>query len=169
MVTTTDPTPPPSARIGVALIQRPDAAAVGDREHDLLGAHGLAGAELLLQRDLGQGHLAPVGAADRDHLQELLGRVADRPQALDDAPRLAVERDRPAGAGVEDHDPDRRGLDQGLAPALWVRRAGQRRGGLRPADGRAFRGDAAGRSGDLAPTAGTTRSATASGCCSRGR
>ena len=44
----------------------------------------------------------------------LLGRAADRPQALDDAPRLAVERDGPAGAGVEDHDPDRRGLDQSL-------------------------------------------------------
>ena len=87
--------------------QRPDAAPVRDREHHLLGAHRLAGAERLIQRNLAEGHLPPVGAADREHLQEVLCRTAGRPQALDDAPRLAVERDRPVGAGVHDHDADR--------------------------------------------------------------
>ena len=46
--------------------ERPDAAPVGDREHDLLDAHRLAGAERLRQRYLGQRHLPPVGAADRN-------------------------------------------------------------------------------------------------------
>ena len=129
-----DPAPLGTDRRGVD--QRPDAAPVGDREHDLLGAHRLAGAERLHQGHLGQRHLPPVGAADRDHLEELLGGAAGRPQALDDAPRLAVERDGPAGAGVEDHDPDRRGLDQGLevgprAPLAAVRaRVGDRGRGL---------------------------------------
>ena len=114
MVTTTDPTSPPSARIGRGVDERPDAAPVGDREHDLLGAYRLTGAERLLQGHLGQRYLPPVGAADRDHLEELLDGAAGRPQALDDAPRLAVERDGPAGAGIEDHDPARRDLDQGF-------------------------------------------------------
>ena len=117
--------------------ERPDAAPVGDREDHLLGAHRLAGGERLLQRNLGQRHLPPVGAPDRDHLQKLLGRVAGHPQALDDAPRFAVERDRPAGAGLEDHHADRRGFHQGLqirprAPCVAVRASvGDRGAGLR--------------------------------------
>ena len=116
--------------------ERPDAAPVRDREDHLLGAHRLAGAERLLQGNFGQRHFPAVGAADRDHLQEVLGRTAGRPQAVDDAPGLAVERDRPDGAGVHDHDADRRGLDQGFeirprAPLAAVRpRVGDRGGGL---------------------------------------
>ena len=93
--------------------QRPDAAPVGDREHDLLGAHRLARAEQPRQRQLAERHLPPVGAAEGDRLQELLGRTAGRPQALDDPPRLAVERCQPAAPRLEDHDPDRRGLNEG--------------------------------------------------------
>ena len=53
MVTTTERTAPPSARIGVALISIPTLPG-GDREHDLLGAHRLAGAEHLRQREFAQ-------------------------------------------------------------------------------------------------------------------
>ncbi len=92
--------------------QRPDAPPVGDRQHHLLGAHRLAIAELLRERELAQRHLTAVGAPAGDHLQELLGRAAGYPQALSDAPRLPVEPRRLSGLRVEDHDPDGRGLDQ---------------------------------------------------------
>ena len=94
--------------------QGPDAAPVGDREHHLLGTHRLAAAELPYEREFGEGDLAPVGTPARDHLQQLFERAAGRAQALDDTPRLAVERQRPAAAGIEDHDADRRGLHQRL-------------------------------------------------------
>ena len=61
-----------------------------------------------------QGHIAAVGPAEGDHLQQLLRRAARRAQALDDAPRLAVERHRAAAPGIEHHHADRRGLDEGL-------------------------------------------------------
>ncbi len=136
MVTTTEPISSPSERIGVALMNVLTLRPSGDREHNFLGPHRLAGAERLRQGDLGQRHLPAVGAADRDHLQELLGRMSGCPQALDDPARLAVERDRPAGAGVHDHDADRRGLDQGFevgprTPLAAVRpRVGDRRRSL---------------------------------------
>ena len=44
----------------------------------------------------------------------MLRGLAGVAQALDDPPRLAVERGRAPGADVEHHDADRRGLDQGL-------------------------------------------------------
>ena len=94
--------------------QRAHAAPVRHREHDLLGAHHLAGAEVLGEGELAQARLAPVGPAEGDHLQQLLRRAARRAQALDDAPRLAVERDRPPAACIEHHHADRRGLDEDL-------------------------------------------------------
>ena len=80
--------------------QRGDAAPVGDREHDLLGAHRLAAAQRRRQRQLVQRGLAPVGAPERHRLQELLGGAARAAQAVDDPPRLAVERDRGAGPRI---------------------------------------------------------------------
>ena len=99
---------------GCGVDQRAHAAPVRNREHDLLGAHRFAGAELVGEGELVQGHLAAVGPADGDDLTQLLRRAARRAQALDDAPRLAVERHRPAGPGIEHHHADRRSLDQGL-------------------------------------------------------
>ena len=94
--------------------ERPDAAPVGDREHHLLGAHRLAGAELLRDGELAQGYLAAVGATAGQHLEDLLERMAGGAQLLDDAPRLAVERHRMAALRIEHHDADRGGLDEGL-------------------------------------------------------
>ena len=94
--------------------QRPDAAPVGDGEHDLLGAQGFTGVELLRDGELAQGYLAPVGEAQGHHLQELLGRMAGRAQALRDAPRLAVDRQHPAARRIQHQHPDRGGVDQGL-------------------------------------------------------
>ena len=106
----------------------PDAAAIGDGELDLLGADGLGVAELLRQGELCEGDLPAVCAAARDHPEQLLGGTVRRAQAGDDALGLAVERYRPAGAGVEDHDADRGCLDQGLQagprPLLPPMRAG---------------------------------------------
>ena len=91
-----------------------DAAPVRERERDLLGAHRLGAAELLRQRVLGKRDLAPVGPPADDRPEQVLRGGVRRAQALDDAPRLAVERHRTAGRGIEDHHADRRGLDQGL-------------------------------------------------------
>ena len=63
--------------------------------------------------------------------------MAGRAQAFRDAPCLAVERDQPAAAGIEHHDPDRRRLDQRLeiGPGPLLGAVGARvrdcRGGLR--------------------------------------
>ena len=108
---------------GRGVDQRPDAAPVRDGQHDLFGAQRLAGAELLGDGDLAQGHLAAVGAAEGHCLQQLIDRTARGAQALADAPRFAVERHRTAAPGIEHHDADRRGLDQRLevgAGALLV-------------------------------------------------
>ena len=94
--------------------QHRDAAAVRDREHDFLGAHGLSGAELLRDGELSQADLAAVSAAAGYHLEQLLRGAAGGAQALDDAPRLAVDRGRTARSRIEHHDADRRGLDQRL-------------------------------------------------------
>ena len=90
-----------------------DAAAVGKRERHLLGAHRLGAVQLLRHRKLRQGDLAPVGPPAGDQLQQLFGRAPRHVQALDDPPRLPVERHRLASP-AEDHDAHRRCLDQGL-------------------------------------------------------
>ena len=95
------------------IYERPDAASVRHREQDLLGVQRLAGAKLLRDGQLAQGNLAPVGAAEGQDLEDLLGRMAGGAQLFHDVPRLAVERPRPA-ARVEHHDADRGGLDEGL-------------------------------------------------------
>ena len=94
--------------------QHRDAPAIGDREHDLLGAHRRGAADHLLHGEFREGDLAPVGEAARHHLQQLHEGVAGRAEPLDDPPRLPVERQRIAGLGVEHDDTDRRGLHQGL-------------------------------------------------------
>ena len=117
--------------------QRGDAAPVGGREHDLLGAHRLGAAQRPRERELIEGDLAPVGEAAGEDPEQILGGLAGVAQAIDDAPRLEVERDRAAGADVEHHDADRRGLDQrlkvGPRPLLGAvgARVGDRGRGLR--------------------------------------
>ena len=108
--------------------QRRDTPAVGDREHDLLGAHRLGAAQLPGQREFGEGHLPPIGAPHGHHLQQLLRGAARQAQAPDNPLRLPIERHRMAGPGIEDHDTHRRGVDQGLQvgpdPLLGPVRAG---------------------------------------------
>ena len=109
--------------------QRGDAAPVGDRELDLLRAHRLGIiAELVGERELVKPDLAPVAAPADHDLEQLLRRAVATAQSPDDPPRLAVERHRPAALGIEDHHPDRRGVDQGLQvgprPLLVAVRAG---------------------------------------------
>ena len=115
--------------------RRGDAATVRDRELDLLHAHRLAGSKCERERDLAERHLAPVGAPADHDLQQLRRGLAGRAQGLDEPPRLAVERHRPAAARVEHHHPDRRGLDQrleiGPRAALVTVRAGVGDGGAR--------------------------------------
>ena len=117
--------------------QRPDAPSVGHRQLDFRGAHRRRAAELPGQGKLVERDLPPVRVPARDHLEQLLRGVAGSAEALDDAPRLAVERDRMAGCGVEHRHADRRGLDQGLEVGprplhLAVRaRVGDRRRRLR--------------------------------------
>ena len=117
--------------------QRGDAAPVGGGEHDLLGAHRLGAAQRPRQRELVEGDLAPVGEAAGEDPEQVLGGAARHAQALHDAPRLEVERGRVAGADVEHHDADRRGLDQrlevGPRPLLGAvgARIGDRGRGLR--------------------------------------
>ena len=99
---------------GRGIEQHGDASAAGGLHHDLLGPHRLAGAERLGEGQLLQGELAPVGAPHGQHLQELFRRLVRVPQAIDDPPRLAVERHRSPGPQGEDGDADGRGVDQGL-------------------------------------------------------
>ena len=87
--------------------ERGDTSPVGDRELDLLGAHGVGAARLPERRELAQRDLPPVRESARHHPQQLLGRLARGAQGLDDALRLPVERERRAGRGVEDYDADR--------------------------------------------------------------
>ena len=119
------------------IYQRPDAAPVRHRECHLLGPQRLAAAELLREREFAQGHLMPVGAAEGQHLQKLLGRTARHAQALHDSPHLAVERHGTAALRIENHDSHRRGFDQGLEVSACAplapegARVGDRRRGLR--------------------------------------
>ena len=117
--------------------QRRDAAPVRDRELDLLRAHRLGIAEPVGEREFVKPDLAPVAPPAGHDLQQLLKRRVRTAQPLDDPPRLAVERHRPAAPGIEHHHPDRRGVDQGLqvgpGPLLGAVRArvGDRRRRLR--------------------------------------
>ena len=92
--------------------ERPDAPPVGHRQLDLLGPHRRGALELFGQGQRFEGERPPVRVPARDHLEQLLRGAARSAEPLDEAPRLAVERDRLAGGGVEHHDADRRGLDE---------------------------------------------------------
>ena len=136
MVTTTEASVPSSASIGVALTSvvtlRPSAAVSTISSARTVSA----AAQRACQRQPVERDLAPVGEAAGEGPEQVLGAVARRAQALDDAPGLAVERDRVAGAPVQHDDADRRGLDQRLevgagAPLGAVgARVGDRGGGL---------------------------------------
>ena len=114
MVTTTDATAPSAAWIGVALTSvvmlRPSGVVSTISSARTVSALLSAARE----RELIEGDLAPVGEAAGEDPEEVLGGLAGVAQAIDDAPRLEIERDRAAGADVEHHDADRRGLDQRL-------------------------------------------------------
>ena len=113
--------------------ERGHAVPAGDREHDLLGAHRLGAAQRAGERQPVEGDLAPVRAPAGHHPEQLFRRLAGGAQALHDALRLPVERDRVAGPGVEHRDAHGRGLDQSFqagARALLVAvgaRVGDRR------------------------------------------
>ena len=113
---------------GRGVDQRRDTAAVGDLDDDLLGAHRLGSAQRPCQRDFVEGDLPPVGPPEGQHLQQLLRGVVRQAQAPDNPLRLPIERHRMAGPGIEDHETDRRGVDQGLqagpGPLLGPVRAG---------------------------------------------
>ena len=117
--------------------QHPDAAAVGNRQHDLFGPHRRGGAQHLRQGNLVKSELAPIGEPARRRLQQVPPGLARQAQAADNSPRLLVERHRFSAPGVEDHDAHGRGFDQGLevgpgALLVLVRaRVGDRRRRLR--------------------------------------
>ena len=90
-----------------AVDQHPGASPVRHRNHDLLRPHRLAATELLRQRQLAESHLASVGPPERGHLQQLLHRLVRQADRLDNPPRFAIDRLRPAGPGVEHHHADR--------------------------------------------------------------
>ncbi|MCY4634340.1 MAG: hypothetical protein OXG04_07530, partial [Acidobacteria bacterium] len=94
--------------------QRGDAGPVGHGEHDLLGPYRLRAAQRRGEGELAQRQLAPVGAPAGNHIEEVLGGVAGLAQALDDAPRLAVERDQAPRRRIEHRHADRGGVDQGF-------------------------------------------------------
>ena len=71
--------------------------------YTLLREIGNAPAQDPRQRKLVERDLPPVGAPADHHLEQLLHRRARAAKPPDDPPRLAVERHRPGGAGVEYH------------------------------------------------------------------
>ena len=97
---------------GRSVQQRGDRAAIGNPDHDLLGANRLPRAERLGHRQFLQGDLAAVGAAEGQDAQESLRGLVRLVQAADDSCGLAVERHQRPGPCVEHHDPDGSGLDQ---------------------------------------------------------
>ena len=72
MVIITDPTSPPSARIGVALMSVLTLRPAGTASTTSSARTVSPMPSVCSKEHLGQRHLPPVGAADRDHLQELL-------------------------------------------------------------------------------------------------
>ena len=114
MVATTDSTAPSAERIAVALTSILMPRPVGNRQHDLLGAHGRRLAQLLRQAKLVEGDLLSIGEPAPHRLQQSLPGLARRAHGVDNPPRLLIERHRYCGPGVEDHDAHRRSLDQGL-------------------------------------------------------
>ena len=108
--------------------QRPDAPAVRDGQHDLLGAHGLGRVEVSRQRQLAEGDHASIRPVAGNHLQQLLRRAARRAETFDNPPRLVIDRHELAGPGIEDRHAHRRGLDQSLhvrpGPSFVAVRAG---------------------------------------------
>ena len=76
---------------GRGVEQRGDAAAVGDPEDDLLGAHRLPGAQQLRHRQLHEGEFPPVAPPAGQSLKELFRRLCRLPQAVDDPLRLQIE------------------------------------------------------------------------------
>ena len=137
IVTTTDSTATVRRADRRGVDQHPHAAAVGDRQHDLLGAHGRRLAQLPCEARLVEGDLPPIGEPARQRLQQSLPGLARRAHGVDNPSRLLIERHRFRGPGVVDHDAHRRGLDQGLQvgpgpPLVAVRaRVGDRRRRLR--------------------------------------
>ena len=99
---------------GGGVDERAHALPVGHRQLDLLGVGPRSVLELVDKGKLFERDLPPVGAPAGHHVEELFGGAARCADLLDDAPRLTVERDRPAGGRVQHHDADRRGLDQCL-------------------------------------------------------
>ena len=96
--------------------QRPDAAPVGHRQHQLLVAHGLGETQRAADRTILKGDLPALGEAAGHHPHQLLERPARQAQAFQDPPGLPVDRHRTPGRRVEHQDADRRGLDQRLEP-----------------------------------------------------
>ena len=103
-VTTTDSTSPAAERIGVALISVVTRRPSGDRQHDLFGAHGLGAAQLLRQRELGEGNLVTICTLADDHFQQLLWGAAWQAQGIDDSTGLLIDRNHRARSRLEDRD-----------------------------------------------------------------
>ena len=94
--------------------QRPDAAAVGSGQHDLLGEQGLGVAQLLGQRELVERVLAAIREPAPQHVHHVLQGALRQAHALGDPARLAVEIHRVTGPGIEHHDAHRAGVPPGL-------------------------------------------------------
>ena len=88
--------------------------AVGDLQHDFLGAHRRGGAHLLRQQKFVQGNFPSVGTPVGNGRQKLLRGLAQPARTLDHPPCLPVEPQRMSGSGTEDHHPHRRSFDQCL-------------------------------------------------------
>ena len=80
--------------------ERRDAAPVGGQDHDLLGAHRLADAQEMGERQLGKRDFTPIGATDGQHFQEFLRRAVRRIELAYDSSRFLVDRHWLAGSGV---------------------------------------------------------------------
>ena len=114
-MTTTDATSPSSPRMGVAVDERGYAGPVRHGEHDLFGAHSLGVAKLLDEREPAEPDLAPIGATAGDDFERAPpGDWLGFPSASTSRRGLAIERQEPAGPGIEDRDAYGRGFDEDL-------------------------------------------------------